>query len=1041
MTIEGTVTSAEGYPEADAIVRVEGTKGAFTDLEGKFQLKVEPNQVVKGKVIVVAEAANGAIQTKRIKYKAGSVLKNNFKLGSIALEEVVAIGYGSARKKDLTGSIISIKPDKNMAATATSIDNLLQGQAAGVSVTTGGSTPGAAASVIIRGANSLTGDSQPLYIIDNVPQPSAGQSMRSASGDFQLAQDPLAGINPNDIEDIQILKDASATAIYGSRGANGVIIVTTKKGKTGKPKFTFSMNTTIAEAIDLIPLMNLEQYARYMNNSTSEKKYDIRQDGVYYTYKAKTESGNTQDKTVKIFYRDWLNEALRKAYSNVYNFNVNGGSDKVRYNLSVGYKDVEGIVRKTGFRHGDFRLNLGADLSEKLKMNINVSGFLRKNNMMPGGNTTGRTTGAIIPTAMNSQPFILPSDDEAGISEKDFKDANSTVFSWINDFDDINKEYKFSLSGDATYKFNDKFSYTFRAAGNKNHLEKNNWFGIELFRGYIQNGVLTEGNLERDNYNVENLVNYNQKFGNLNFSATAGVTYEAYKWLDKSLVANGFPHFYLRTNGISIAENIKVLNPIQKDYQLLSYLGRVNLSFFDGRYLLTGSFRADGTSKFAKDNRWAYFPSFAAAWNVKEEEFLKLNKTISQLKLRGGWGITGSQNIDPYGTIFSYVNGVGYADSHGKIEKGLRVERINNPDLKWETTSSYNAGLDFGFVSNRIRGSVDVYRKLTSDLLINLSLSGSSSFNTFAVNNGEISNKGVEAMLNLDVLKSKDFIWTIGGNIAFNKSNVEKLGVPTGTYAGIGTDVRAMYGNTIGDHFGAPNIFVEGMVPGLFYGYVTDGLVQEVDLVEYTALVRGGAFTETATAGAIKYVDVNKDGKIDINDKVIIGDPNPDFTYGMNTSFKYKGFRLSAQFQGVKGGDILNTNVRYREMAVRENGGRNIIPEAAEKAWTPSNPNTKYPAFKTNIQNVVIDRYLQDASYLRCTDITLGYNIASKVLEQLKLNNLDFFVSVKNAFTITNYSGFDPATRSFGYDPLIRGVDLYSFPLQRAYIMGVTINF
>lgn len=1039
MTIEGTVTSAEGYPELEAMVKVDGAKPVFTDENGRFQLKVLPSQVSNGRVTLVAESINGASQAKTIRYKAGSVLKNDFKLEAITLDEVVAIGYGTARKKDLSGAIVSLKPKQDEAATANSLEDLLKGQASGISISSPGSTPGAASSIIIRGANSLTGDSQPLYVIDNVPQPSAGQAMSSASGDFQLAQDPLAGINFNDIEDIQILKDASATAIYGSRGANGVILITTKRGKKGDAKITFSTNTTITQAMNLPSRMNLEQYANFDELRTGEDKYDIANGKVIYKYKGKDENNIDVDKEKEITYRDWLSEALRTAYSSTYNLNINGGAEKILYNVSLGYKDVNGIVKNTGFKHGDVRLNLTANLTDKLKINLIASGYMRRNNMMTGGNTVGRTSGSMISTAMNSAPYITPSDDSR-IND----DSRVTVFNWITDYDDITNDKRFSFSGDVNYRITPTLSYTLRTGGALNNVERLNWYGLGLFKGEQENGVLTKSLLSNSNYNIENLLNYNRNFKHLNVSAVAGVTYDAYMWDNTGLYANNFAYHNLRTNGLSIASSIRATPPLQKDYQLLSYLGRLNLSFFDGKYILTGTFRGDATSKFSKENRWAYFPSFALAWNIKQENFLKDTRFLNQLKLRGGYGVTGSQNIDPYVTLSKYTNGLGYATPSGDILKGLLVSLSNNA-LKWETTKSYNLGLDFGFLSNRISGTVELYDKNTSDLLVSVTVPGSTSYSTITSNNGEISNKGVETALNFDLFRKQDFNWSIGGNITFNRPLIKKLGVSPGNFATLGNNVRAMLGTTIGDQFGAPNIFIEGYAPGLFFGYKTDGIVQEAEVADYASKLNT-PFTKNlnGAAGNLKYVDENGDGKIDSRDRTIIGDPNPDFVYGFNTSLRYKRFRFSAQFTGVKGGDIMNADMRYRYMAGFNSGGQPVA-EAVFNAWTPDNSTSNYPAIAKGVNfvnGIIVDRYIQDGSYLRCSDITLGFTLPQKLSEQLKMSNFDFYFSVKNAFTLTNgYKGFDVTSRSFNIDPLRRGIELYSYPMQRSYVIGANISF
>lgn len=1038
-SIRGTVIDnlKDGLPGVS--VTVKGTTiGVATDLDGNFQISVPDEKAV------LVFSCVGFI-TKEVTVGKQTVVNVTLEDEAQDLDEVVVIAYGTARKRDLSGAISSLKPTEELAATSGSFDNLLQGRVAGLNISGGGSIPGSAASIIIRGANSLTGDCQPLYVIDNVPQASAGHESKGVSGECMPATDPLAGINPNDIEDIQVLKDASATAIYGSRGANGVIIITTKKGKEGKPRVNVSANLTIADAIDLLPQMNLRQYAEFFNEGRVGQgpSFTINNDGtIDYTYQSDNTSAGGDSVVKDVQYRDWMKEALRTALSTNYNLNVTGGSKNTRYNVSFGYKDIEGIIRNTGLKHGDFRLNLGLDITDKISANIVASAFLRKNNMMSGGNTTGRSTGAIIPTALNAQPFELPADDN-----KLDADTRVTVLSWLTDYDDITNEYRIALSGDISYKFNKDLTYTFRAGGVKNNQVRKNWYGVQLFRGNNVNGYLQETTLDRNNYNVEHLLNYNKtfrNFKNLNLGATLGVTYDAYEWLNTLTRGQDFPYKMFRTNGMHTAQTIVVESPTQSDYQLLSYLGRLNLSFLNGRYVLTGTFRADGTSKFTKDNRWAYFPSFAGAWNIQEEQFMANLKEIDQLKLRAGWGVTGSQNISPYVTIFGYGSGTGYANPDGSIIRTLGVS-INNPDLKWEATSSVNLGVDFGFLNNRIGGSFDVYNKLTKDLLVNISAPGSSSLSSIATNNGEVRNRGFEAVIRGDIIRKNDFTWSANANIAINRTKIIALGTDEGVLGSIngGNPVRSINGKSVGDHFGIANVFIEGYAPGLFYGYKTDGIVQENEAAAYAAML-GTPFQSTihGAAGNLKYVDVNGDGVIDQNDKTIIGDPNPDFSYGFNTTVTYKRFRLSASFAGVKGGDILNTFNRYQNLASQENGNRNFNPAAYYGAWRTDNTNTIYPALNSRVLNGNIsDRYIEDGSYLRCTDLTFGYTLSPKLLQKANLRWVDLYVSVKNLFTITDYSGFDVTSRSYVIDPLYRGIDAFPYPAQRSIIIGTSITF
>ncbi|WP_294958381.1 TonB-dependent receptor [uncultured Flavobacterium sp.] len=1026
--VTGKVTDSKGSPIPGANIQIKNTKkGTTTDFDGKFKLDAK-----KGDVLLFTYTGFSPME-KTVNNEEN--LNVSLQDDTQQLNEVVVVGYGTMRKKDLTGAISSFKPTSDQAAIATSVDDLLQGKVAGVTVSTGGSTPGAAGSITIRGANSLNGDSQPLYVIDNVPQPSTGQTMRNSTGDYQPTLDPLAGINPNDIDDIQILKDASATAIYGSRGANGVIIITTKRGKAGKTTIRANAIFSVAEASKYLDLMNLREYAQYWNTKYPSDQRFLIGDQIKYVYTGVDENGQNVSKENVLTNMDWQREVTRTALSQEYNLNINGGSEKTKYSFSASFKDMEGIVKNTGLKHGDFRLNLNTNITSKLSLGYQFSGFLRKNNMTSGGNSVGRISGALLSTAINSAPYTRPTDD---ITFANDVDTRATVLSWLTDYDDITDEYRFSVAANLDYKISNAFKYTFRTGGNLNNVEKTNWYDTGLYNGFLYNGYLTQDRLERNNYNVENLLFFNKSVGIINIDATAGITYDAYQFLNTGAIGKGFTYKNLRTDGMHTASSIQVLTPIQSDYQLLSYLGRVNASFYDGKYVLTATMRADGTSKFSSKNKWGYFPSFALAWNLTQENFLaKTSKWLSQFKLRAGYGETGSQNVNPYSTIFGYGSvSSGYATGSGSIIQGLGVTGITNPDLKWESTESLNAGVDFGFFDSRISGAVDVYNKTTKDLLVSITIPGSTAYTSLIVNRGEIRNKGIETTLNLDIIRKKDLKWTIGGNIAFNKSTINKIGNTPGEYGSLGT-ITAFLGNTAGDHFGAANIFIEGQAPGLFYGFKTDGIVQQGDT--YTV---GAPFGNSAAPGNLKVVDANGDGVVNLSDKTIIGDPNPDYTYGFQTSLKYKQLRFSTSFTGVKGGDILNSNNRYTNLANFQSGDRNMNPAAIANAWTVDNPSNVYPSITSNIvTGHIYDRYLEDGSYLRCNDITLGYTFGQDIVGKMGLSSLDLFASAKNPFTLTNYSGYDPASRSFNFDPLRRGFDLYSFPVQRQIILGLNLTF
>ncbi|EJW91483.1 TonB-dependent receptor plug [gut metagenome] len=1047
LTVTGKVIDAteEGMPGVN--VQVKGTTtGTITDFDGNYSIQV-PN--AKATLVFSFIGYN----TQEVAVGGKTVVNVVLKEDTQTLDEVVVVAYGTARKSDLTGATANLRPDANDASKTASFNNLLQGKVAGLNVTSSMATPGAASSVTIRGANSLRGDNQPLYVIDNVPQASTGEFASSAMGgnDFQIAQDPLSALNPADIEDITVLKDASATAIYGSRGANGVIIITTKKGKSGKAKVNVTANFTIADARNLHNMLDLNQYASYMNmkaNKGEEKYYPQANGEMHYVYgenldKYKKDPTNPEYYRV-LNYRNWQKEAYSSAFSQVYSASVSGGSDAMTYYISAGFKDINGIVSNTGIQQGDLRTNLKAKLSNAVTLSLSLNGSIRQNDMMTGGNTTGGVAGSLARTVLDTAPFQLPADDPQLEANQD---AKTTVYSWRDDYDDITNDKSFGGSMDLQWQITKFLTYNLRAGGNVSTNERARWYGMQLTIGANDQGVLAMSNLDKSNYSVENLLNLNLDLvKGIHLGATLGLTYDENHFLNKNVKGTRFTNFDLRTKGMHLASVRDYQQPVQKDYQLLSYLGRINLSAFD-KYLLTASVRADGSSKFKKGNRWSYFPSFSLAWRMEQEEFLKDVEFLNQLKLRVGYGVTGNQGINPYATFSDYSQLIDYAQATGDKLLAMGVSNLANDGLKWERTSSWNAGVDFAFFNSRLSGSIDVYQKKTDDLLISRALPASSGFNSVMLNQGSLKNKGFEFSLNADILRNVNgWSWNIGGNFGLNKSEIGDLGF-TPTDFGMVKNVRGYQGTTLGDHFGIANLFIVGEAPGLFFGYKTQGIIQPEDIVDgkvaYTAADGSTKYYSSSVAndmlpGNIKTLDLNEDGVVDEKDKTILGNPNPDFTYGFQTRISWKDLSLSASFNGVHGNDILNTNIRYYTPS-RQSG--NLTQEAFQNIWTEESRSNLFPSATANVKNVVYDRYIEDASYLRCSDITLNYTLPKVWMQKIGFQNVGIFASVKNAFVLTDYSGYDPEVNSFAFDGLRPGIDMNAFPSQRSYVFGLNVAF
>lgn len=1040
--VTGQVVDEKGESVIGATVQIKGTSdGTITDFDGNFSLKAKV-----GNTLVVSYVGYSTQEVKISKQTGNRIV---LKEDAEVLDEVVVVGYGTARKGDLTGALTTMKPDANDAAKATSLDNLLSGKVAGLVVSSSSAMAGSASSITIRGASSLRGDNQPLYVIDNVPQASAGEFASSGiSGDFQINQDPLASLNPSDIEDITILKDASSTAIYGSRGANGVILITTKKGKQGKAKVNVSANFTIAEPSKLLEMTNLYEHAAYINSRVSNGQYPfyVVGDEVRYVFNdalANYDPNNPATYHI-INYRNWQKEIYTSAFSQNYSLSVSGGTDKTTYYISANFKDINGTVKQTGLKQGDLRANIGMDLSKSVHLNMTLSGSLRQNNMMAGGSTLGGSTTAISRTALDYAPFEMPDGDPSFSSEN-----KTTIFSWLNDYEDIANDKTFNASMDLSWNIMKGLRYNLRVGGNLNINDRKRWYGLQLYQGMNNNGYLALTDLNKSNVSIENVLNYNTKLGSVaTLDATVGVTYDDYNFLNENTNGSQFTMFDLRENGLHMAGNVQHLAPIQKDYQLLSYLGRINLTFLD-KYLITASLRADGSSKFGKGNRWGYFPSASVAWRMEQEEFLKEVDWLNQLKVRVSYGVTGNQSIDPYSTFSMYGSdgNYHYGNGNGEQESVLQITNLPNDGLTWEKTASWNAGLDFSLLRSRLSGTFDFYVKRTNDLLISRSLPGSAGFGSTYYNQGSLDNKGVEFSLTAQVIDTKDWKWSITGNIGKNKSKIVNLGLLPTDFGCLGERI-GYYGNSLGDHFGVGHVFLQGEVPGLFLGYVTQGIVQPEDITDqgvkfikddgtigYYKDVNGSI----PAAGDIKFVDKDGNGSVNTSDRDIIGNPNPGFTYGFQTSLSWKGLTLSAAFNGVQDRDVINVNNRYINTLGQKAG--TVSKKAFEGMWTPENHSNLYPSSNFIVQNMVMDRYVEDASYLRCSDITLNYALPTAWMKKIGFQNTSIFASVKNAFVITDYSGYDPEVNSFAFDGLRPGVDMSSYPTPRQFVFGLNVTF
>ena len=1033
-TITGTVKDETGLTLPGVTIQIKNTEnlGAISNFDGYFNITIPSTS---SKILVFSYLG---YTTQEVNVSNTTNVNLIMIPDQTQLDEVVVVGYGTVLKKDVTGALTSVKVKDNVANQSGTIDQLLQGRAAGVQVTQNAGAPGSGISVKIRGTNSLRGNNEPLYVVDGVIISSAGEDVIAAGGvgnSGQETQNGLNGINPRDIESIQVLKDASAMAIYGSRGANGVVLITTKQGVKGKVKINSFITTSIRTIDKKYDVLDGIGYANYQNEMALlnglNPRFQIDGSQIFGITYDTAGNPNVSNRPAQIL--NWQDELYRQGFSKKVGFSASGGGDNGNYYVSLGFDEQEGIVSNSSLKSSDVRINLNQDLTDKLKLKARFSASFNDINFTEGGDLTGANQ-SFVRNAILFRPVITEEIEDFG---EDLEASNP--YSWVNDFEDVSKAKRYIASIGLTYKLPVKgLKYQIKAGGNVRTKDRRRFYGLTTFQGANANGALQISTLNVTSYQINNFLRFNRTFNRKHrINATAGVTYDVRNVENSIYAVEDFVTTELTIQQPFLASVIsQPLRYLKSDQQIFSLLGRLNYTF-NNKYILTASFRRDGVSKFSEENRYGFFPSFALAWRLDNERFIKNLNIFEDLKLRAGWGEIGNHGIGAYGTLSDYgINGQLYGTPGNGTSVPLSLNNLANPNLTWETTEQLNFGLDFTTKNDRISGSIDLYDKTTKDLLQRSPIPTSSGFRSILINRGTISNKGLEVALNIAAVSTDDFEINIGGNIAFNKTKIEALGIPLEDFYIDGVaEQRSFYlGNQIstGKYFRSPaNVFVEGEETSLFYGFETNGIYQTED----TDLVAG------AVPGDLRFVDQNEDGVIDILDRTFIGNPNPDFVYGFNLNFKLKGFTADFLFNGVYGNDIANGNLIKLNNA--EGLGTNISPNAYNNAWRPDAQSNLHPRLGYDvISNQAIgisDRIIEDGSYLRLNNVTVSYDIP---LENSSLmERLNVYVAGQNLFTWTDYSGYNPEISSFLYNGLINGVDWNGAPNAKTILLGININF
>lgn len=980
--ISGIVKDERGEPVIGANVVVKGTtNGTVTDMDGKYTLEVPVGGVLQISYI--------GYNTQEVKVGSVNVVNVSLREDSEALDEVVVIGYGTVKKSDLTGAVGSVQMKDVSQVGITSADRALQGQIAGVQVNARTGQPGEAMMIRVRGSNSLAGGNEPLYVIDGMPV----EKMNS-------------DINPEDILSMEVLKDASSTAIYGSRGANGVVMITTKRGNTGATTIDYNGYVGVSMLRKKLDLLGKDDYIAMVNEVSQNDGKGI---------------AITPEEAASMANNDWQDLVYQTALTHSHQVSVSGGTEQTKVYSSLNYMNQEGIIKGSNYNRFALRINGDQKLSKKLSLSASIAYSYGTQNT---ANSNADGGGAIAYTAMVMPPI-------QDVKDADGKYTNFTGTPWggtnpvgmseLYKREIVNSRLLANMA--LTYNIIDGLTFRVNAGAEVNSEGIDRYIPIGLSAGGKLDG---DASKEKANYYTiinENILTYDKKFNkNHALNLMGGITFQTYQYDKLAGSGTGFLRDVYETNNLGVASTPGTPSSGFKDYRMVSFLGRANYNLME-KYLLTVTARYDGSSKFSKNHKFAFFPSAALAWRVSEEEFMKEIDWLSNLKLRGSIGQTGNQSIDPYQT-FAQLGTSAPIFGNGK-DIGFNLSSMANDNLKWETTTQTDIGVDFGFFSNRLNIGFDYYWKQTRDLLYKATLPPSSGYSSMLRNLGRIDNKGFEISINTINMKGK-VNWTTNLNITSNKSIVKDLG----------TDV---YGNKImriDAPIGGGNWFplFVGKAPFQLYGYEIEGIYQ----TDEEARLNGEA---TKKAGDYRYKDTDGKAGITTGDKTIIANTQPKFTFGLTNTINWNNFEFSFLMIGSIGGDIVN---EFNKSITNIGGTWNIRKDVWENHWTPEHPNAKYARASASTKDYLAfgdpsSVWVENGSYLRFKDIKLAYTLPTQWFSGTHKPNISLYVSGQNLITITSYSHYDP--EASWMSSAVNGWDRGVYPSSKSFTLGLQVKF
>ena len=1036
--VKGQVVDVAGIPLIAVTVYEDGNtaNGTMTDLDGNYVLKVSSS---KSKIVF---SCLGFAELKEIVGDRSliSVTLAEEQL-SIDAAEVVSVGYGSVSRRDLTGSVSKVDMEGLMKAPVTNFDQALTGKVAGVVVTTSDGAVGSEANITIRGNNSLTQSSAPLYVIDGFPTES---SMATA-------------LSSADIESIDILKDASATAIYGARGANGVIVITTKQGNEGKPKINFSASWTgskIANKVDLMDGYEFVKLQTEMSEYWKTSNIYLRSDELDQNGKPKS---YTPEQYLTATNYDWQDQIYRNALTQNYNISISGGHKESgnRYNVSFSTTDQDGIIVKSNFQRYQGKLNFQQKIGKKITFDFlaNYSRSITSGVTPTSAQQSSSASGWLMYSVWGYRPVVpLSQKGDAGSIMADGLDAavSGSDDYRFNPAKTVRNEYRKTIvdylnaNAGLTWEIIEDLKLKVTGGYTINKRRREEFNGTQTYTGYpgSPSGKGINGAIywnDKTTWLNENTLTYTKRFARKhNFQFLAGFTMQGETFDYKGTISEQMSTEALGINGLHTG-NYQNVTPWQYDWTMMSGLFRVNYNF-KYKYYLTASFRADGSSKFPAGNRWGYFPSVGASWNINREDWLKDKEWLSNAKLRTSWGLTGNnRTTTPYDYYSQIATLPGSTQSYdyvfnGQIVSGYFPSNMSNDNLRWETTEQWNVGLDLSFIDSRIKFTADWYLKNTRDLLLQATIPASSGYTSAMLNIGSMQNQGFEFTLNLVPVQRKNFTWAMDFNISMNRNKVTAL---TNNQRSLMSAVSWDY-NYNSQY---PYITQVGKPSGMMYGYIYEGTYKYDDF-NGNVLKDGVAYMnsvgkEQTRPGDPKYRDINLDGVIDDNDRTIIGCGQPLHTGGFGNTFNFYGFDVNMFFSWSYGNDVINANRLIFENGSKQN--LNLLKTYTQH-WSENNKNSDIPRIGANGMSVYSSRVVEDGSFIRLQNVSIGYTLPRSALRKLHFDTMRVYISADNLFTITRYTGPDPevSTRNSVLTP---GFDWSAYPRSRGITAGVSFTF